>query len=81
MYQKGESEAIIGRWLAKQAPGVRGRLVLATKGRGAVDPAAAGPNDVGLSRAHVMDAVHASLARLQTPYIDLWQCHVWDDGT
>jgi aryl-alcohol dehydrogenase-like predicted oxidoreductase len=80
VYQKGESERIIGAYLAAH-PELRSKLVIATKCRGAVDPATAGPNDVGLSRAHIFDAVHASLARLQTPYIDLLQAHVWDEGT
>jgi aryl-alcohol dehydrogenase-like predicted oxidoreductase len=80
VYQKGESEKIIGEWLALH-PELRSKVVLATKCRGAVDPATAGPNDVGLSRAHIQDAVKASLARLQTTYIDLLQAHVWDEGT
>ncbi len=55
--------------------------MLSTKGRGAVDPATAGPNDVGLSRSHILKAVEDSLARLATPYIDLYLTHVWDEGT
>jgi len=80
VYQKGESERIIGKWFQKH-PELRKKIVLATKCRGAVDPSTAGPNDVGLSRAHIQDALEASLARLQTNYVDLYQCHVWDDGT
>jgi aryl-alcohol dehydrogenase-like predicted oxidoreductase len=80
VYQNGESERVIGRWLEKH-PGKRAKLVLATKVRGAVDPDTAGPNDVGLSRGHIIAAVDDSLARLKTPYIDLLQCHVWDAGT
>ena len=79
-YHKGESERIIGRWLAKN-PALRSRLVIATKVRQPVDGSTAGPNDLGLSRAHIMAAVEESLARLQTPYIDLYQCHLWDAGT
>ena len=81
IYAKGECEAIVGRWLVKKTPAERARLVVATKVRNAVDPATAGPNDSGLSRAHIMAAVADSLARLQTPYIDVYQCHVWDAGT
>ncbi len=40
-----------------------------------------GPNDQGLSRKHILDAVQASLRRLGTDYIDLYQLHVWDNGT
>jgi aryl-alcohol dehydrogenase-like predicted oxidoreductase len=80
LYAKGESERILGRWLAKH-PELRSRLVIATKVRNPVDGATAGPNDLGLSRAHIMQAVEDSLARLQTPYIDLYQCHLWDAGT
>lgn len=80
VYQGGESERIVGRWLAAH-PDLRRRLVLMTKARGAVSPATAGPNDVGLSRAHLMAAVEDSLARLQTSYIDVYQMHVWDAGT
>ena len=80
VYQKGESERILGRWLKKNAA-VRHKLVIATKCRGAVDAAAAGPNDVGRSRAHVLKAVADSLERLQTDYIDLLQPHAWDAGT
>lgn len=73
----GVSETIIGNWLANG--GVRrDQLVLATKARG---PMGDGPNDVGLSRGHLMDAVDASLRRLQTDYIDLYQTHAPDDDT
>ena len=80
VYQKGESERILGRWLAKHAD-IRHKLVVATKCRGVVDPAGAGPNDLGLSRSHIVKAVADSLERLQLDYIDLLQCHVWDAGT
>jgi aryl-alcohol dehydrogenase-like predicted oxidoreductase len=80
IYAQGESERIVGRWLAKN-PALRSKLVVATKVRNPVNGATAGPNDLGLSRAHIMAAVEESLARLQTPYIDLYQCHLWDDGT
>jgi len=67
----GRTEEIIGRWLA----GKRDRLVIATKCRGPMGP---NPNDAGLSRKHILDAVEASLRRLQTDYIDLYQVH-WPD--
>jgi aryl-alcohol dehydrogenase-like predicted oxidoreductase len=80
IYQGGLSEQIVGRWLAKNKA-IRHKLVVATKARNAVSPSTAGPNDVGLSRAHLTQALADSLARLQVDYIDLYQAHVWDDGT
>lgn len=71
----GVAEEIIGRWV--QQRGNRNDLVIATKVRGQVGD---GPNDVGLSRKHIMDAVEASLRRLQIDYIDLYQAHS-DDQT
>ncbi|MCP4428597.1 MAG: aldo/keto reductase [Chloroflexi bacterium] len=73
----GVSETIIGNWLADGAAR-RQDIVLATKVRG---PMGDGPNDQGLSRQHIMDAVEASLDRLQTDYIDLYQVHFPDDET
>ena len=70
----GVAEAYIGRWM-KQAKVPRDRLVIATKVRGRLGE---GPNDEGLSRVHIMQAVEASLQRLQTDYIDLYQTH-WSD--
>ena len=70
----GVSEEIIGRWL-QQADLRRQDLVLATKVRGEMG---SGPNDQGLSRVHIMNAVEDSLNRLQTDYIDLYQVH-WPD--
>ncbi|MEM7118129.1 MAG: aldo/keto reductase [Chloroflexota bacterium] len=73
----GVSEQSIGNWL--KAGGVqRDQLVLATKVRGAMGD---GPNDQGLSRQHIMSAVDASLRRLQTDYIDLYQVHFPDEET
>lgn len=73
----GVSEQIIGNWL--QAGAVhRDQLVLATKVRG---PMGDGPNDQGLSRQHIMSGVEASLRRLQTDYIDLYQVHFPDMDT
>lgn len=66
----GVAEEIIGRWMKDR--GNRQQLVVATKVRGAMGT---GPNDVGLSRKHILDAVEASLRRLQIDYIDLYQAH------
>lgn len=69
----GATEIIVGNWLKQR--GARDRIVLATKCRGAMGP---GPNDEGLSRRHIIRACEASLKRLQTDYIDLYQVH-WPD--
>jgi aryl-alcohol dehydrogenase-like predicted oxidoreductase len=73
----GVSETFIGNWL-KVAKIPRDKIVLATKVRGEMGD---GPNDQGLSRVHIMQAVEASLKRLQTDYIDLYQSHWTDDDT
>jgi aryl-alcohol dehydrogenase-like predicted oxidoreductase len=70
------AEQIIGRWM--KARGNRHQLVIATKARGRMGP---GPNDQGLSRKHILDAVEASLRRLQIDYIDLYQAHSDDPET
>jgi aryl-alcohol dehydrogenase-like predicted oxidoreductase len=75
IYAEGDAERIIGRWLREQA---RDDFVVATKVRYATSE---GPNHIGLSRKHIMEAVEASLRRLQTDYIDLYQVHCWDSGT
>jgi len=73
----GVSEEIIGRWMkVNNIP--RDQVVIATKVRGQMGD---GPNDQGLSRVHIMDAVEASLRRLDTDYIDLYQTHWFDDET
>jgi aryl-alcohol dehydrogenase-like predicted oxidoreductase len=69
----GESETVLGRWLKDRRH--RGQIVIATKVMGPMGP---GPNDTGLSRQHIVEAIEASLRRLQTDYIDLYQAH-WDD--
>ena len=69
----GVSEEVIGRWM--KARDNRQQIVLATKVRGQMGP---GPNDKGLSRRHILDAVDASLRRLQTDYIDLYQTHAFE---
>jgi aryl-alcohol dehydrogenase-like predicted oxidoreductase len=72
----GVAEQIVGRWM--QDRGNRNQLVIATKVRGPMGP---GPNDVGLSRKHILDAVEASLCRLKIDYIDLYQAHSDDRQT
>jgi aryl-alcohol dehydrogenase-like predicted oxidoreductase len=69
----GESETALGQWMAARRN--RHAVVIASK---VMAPMGPGPNDTGLSRAHIMDGVEASLRRLQTDYIDLYQAH-WDD--
>jgi aryl-alcohol dehydrogenase-like predicted oxidoreductase len=73
-YRGGTSEEIVGRAIAHR----RAEVVLATKGAA---PQGAGPNDRGLSRAHLTRALEASLRRLGADYIDLYQCHVPDPDT
>jgi aryl-alcohol dehydrogenase-like predicted oxidoreductase len=73
----GVAETIIGRWL-KRSEIKRESVVIATKVRGRMGD---GPNDEGLSRAHIMKAVEASLRRLDTDYIDLYQTHFYDEST
>ncbi|GAB3814203.1 hypothetical protein GCM10027605_59230 [Micromonospora zhanjiangensis] len=77
MYSGGVSEQLTGRLLGKLFPR-RGDYVLATK---LFYPMGSGPNDRGLSRKHIMDSVDASLRRLGTDYIDLYQIHRWDSET
>ncbi|SDE06860.1 aldo/keto reductase [Auraticoccus monumenti] len=75
VYAGTESESIIGRWLTERGPAVRDQVVLATKGR---FNTAGHPNGIGLSRKHLAQALDASLRRLQTDSIDLYQVHAWD---
>ncbi len=74
VYSEGESEITLGRSL-RNLDILRSNVVLATKAYGRVGP---GRNDVGASRGHILDAVEASLRRLQTDYIDLYQIHATD---
>jgi aryl-alcohol dehydrogenase-like predicted oxidoreductase len=74
VYSDGISEEITGRALGAK----RGGVVLATKVRFPTGP---GPNDVGLSRRHIRLGVEASLRRLDTDWIDLYQVHCWDERT
>ncbi len=76
VYSQGVSETILGNWLAKKP---RDELVIATKVRwGTDDPEARRPNQFGLGRKHILAACDASLKRLKTDYIDLYQVHMWD---
>jgi aryl-alcohol dehydrogenase (NADP+) len=70
----GRTEEILGRWLH----GKRDRFVLATKCFGRTGPS---PIDGGNSRRHIFDAIEASLRRLRTDYIDLYQLHGYDPAT
>lgn len=71
----GVAESIIGKWM-KECQVSRDQVVIATKVRGAMGK---GPNDQGLSRVHIFNAVENSLRRLNTDYIDLYQTHYFDD--
>ena len=74
VYSAGESETLLGNALANR----RKEVVLATKVRGRTGKH---PNHVGLSRLHIVEAVEASLTRLRTDYIDLYQIHRFDTLT
>ena len=67
---RGQTEIIVGNWI--KARKLRDQVVLATKCRGAMGD---GPNQSGLSRKYIMSAIDASLKRLQTDYVDLYQVH------
>ena len=73
VYSRGVSEEFLGAALEGQ----RERVVIATKGRYKMGD---GPNDQGASRYHIMNAVEASLRRLRTDHIDLYQIHEWDEA-
>jgi aryl-alcohol dehydrogenase-like predicted oxidoreductase len=74
VYSEGRAEEIIGEAVA----GRRDEVLLATKVR---MPMGDGPNDAGLSRHHIIRSVEASLRRLRTDWIDLYQAHEWDGQT
>lgn len=74
-YAGGEAERVVGKALSKFE---RSSVVLATK---VFFPMGSGPNDRGLSRKHIFEQCHASLKRLGTDYIDLYQCHRFDNDT
>lgn len=70
----GRTEEILGRWMS----GKRNEVVLATKCVGQMGPK---PWDQGMSRKHILDAIDASLRRLRTDYVDLYQLHAFDPST
>ncbi len=76
IYNEGVSETMLGNWIKSR--GNRSQYVIATK---VFFPAGQGPNDTGLSRKHIFDQIDASLRRLQTDYVDLYQMHCWDAST
>ena len=76
VYSDGTSEEIVGRALATF--GDRDQIVLATKVHGRMRP---GPNGGGLSRKAILTGIDASLHRLGTDYVDLYQTHRWDPST
>jgi aryl-alcohol dehydrogenase-like predicted oxidoreductase len=75
VYGAGVSEEILGRWLERRS---RDDVVVATKAYGDMGTA---PTDSGAGRKHLLSAVEASLRRLRTDYLDLYQIHVFDDAT
>ena len=74
VYSRGLSEKILGRWLKKQN---REDFVIATKVRFNMGD---GPNEIGLSRKHILASIESSRKRLDTDYVDLYQIHSWDPG-
>lgn len=77
VYSEGESEKLVGGALASLAR-PREQIVVATKVRGRTGP---GPNQVGLSRSHILASIDASLSRLALDYVDLYQIHGVDPHT
>jgi aryl-alcohol dehydrogenase-like predicted oxidoreductase len=73
VYVGGASEEVLGRLLKDVVP--RDEVLVATKAYGETGP---GPMGRGTSRGHLLSALDASLRRLQTDYVDLWQLHSWD---
>lgn len=76
IYSLGESEKVLGSALKDYAK--RNEVVLATK---VFNPMSSSPNDGGLSRKHIMNSIDASLTRLKTDHVDLYQIHRWDYHT
>lgn len=75
-YNQGKAEVMLGNWLKRQVN--RSQIIVATK---VFFPVSDSPNDSGLSRKHIFDQIDASLQRLQTDYVDLYQMHCWDAST
>lgn len=75
-HRGGEAEEIIGRWMQRR--GNRHELIIATK---VYQPMGEHPNDRGLSRKHIIEALEASLRRLHTDYLDLYLAHAFDAET
>ena len=75
VYGQGTSEEVLGRWLSHRD---RDEFVIATKVR---FPMGDGPNEVGLSRKHILSSIDGSLRRMGTDHVDLLQIHCWDRGT
>jgi aryl-alcohol dehydrogenase-like predicted oxidoreductase len=73
VYSLGKSEEVVGRWMKSRLN--RKNVVIATKVHGKMGD---GPNESGLSRIHIHQAIEDSLRRLQTDVIDLYQIHRWD---
>ena len=76
IYSLGASEEVVGSALKEFAR--RDEVVIATK---VFNPMSQAPNDGGLSRKHIMNSIDASLRRLKTDYVDLYQIHRWDYNT
>jgi len=76
IYSYGASETVLGNALKKYT--TRHEVVIATK---VFNPMSTNPNDGGLSRKHIMHSIDASLKRLQTDYVDIYQIHRWDYQT
>ena len=76
MYSDGASEEVLGRAIRDLVP--RDEVVIATK---VYNPMGPGPNARGLSRKHIFHEIDASLRRLGTDYVDLYQTHRWDYAT
>jgi 1-deoxyxylulose-5-phosphate synthase len=76
VYARGASEEVVGKLLREFAS--RDEVVITTK---VCFPVGPGPNDRGLSRKHILSSIDASLKRLGTDYVDLYQIHRWDNET